>query len=382
MTNRHCMPKLAVPVAAAVAVAAGWVVAAQPATASTNGLVISQVYAGGRDDASAFRDNYVEIFNAGATPVDLEHVLLGFFRDGALQGTWNLHGTMVPGQWHLYRSSIDGQSGRGVAPLPDWDGDLTLDLPLDGGVVALGFEGEASFIDTLGFGSHALPALTEGGQPAPSEGPTGPHVRSTTHKAGGCRDTDVNADDFALLPANPHNSSSTATPCAAPPGGPGPGGSNQAVNLDIASTQALSISLARSAVTLGTISAGAATPPADIGDIHFANTLADTSVWSATVAATPLQDGTGHSLPYTAMTYAPGALSASAGATGLPSGGATGPFAGADPGFSDPLLLTSGGTARGDFTQSGSTLTATAPPGQVAGSYAGVLQYTIASSPA
>ena len=75
-------------------------------------------------------------------------------------------------------------------------------------------------------------------------------------------------------------------------------------------------------------------------------------------------------------------MAAGPGASGLPTTGAHGAFAGLDPTFSDPLPLAIGTTTtRGGFTQSGGTVRASTPPGQPAGTYTGTLQYTITTTP-
>ena len=41
------------------------------AAASATGLVVSQVYGGGGNSGATFQNDFVELFNAGATAVDI-----------------------------------------------------------------------------------------------------------------------------------------------------------------------------------------------------------------------------------------------------------------------------------------------------------------------
>lgn len=143
----------------------------------------------------------------------------------------------------------------------------------------------------------------------------------------------------------------------------------------------LAISTVQSSVAFGTVHPGGSSGAVGVGDIDYTNTLGDGSDWSATVAATDLT-GSGNAIPFTALTYRPGATVS--GASGSDPGAQTNTaaFAGTDttPGttYSSPVTLLNGTKAvEGDFVQSGSTVTLQLPPNAAAGSYTGTLQYTI-----
>ena len=142
---------------------------------------------------------------------------------------------------------------------------------------------------------------------------------------------------------------------------------------------ALTVSVESADVGFGSLEAGAAAQ-ANVGAITYENTLGNGRSWSAVVAATSLTDGS-NVVPFTGMTFAPGAQITGEG-TGVLSPGVAATFTGADtsPGstYSDPVTTaTAPGSAQGVFTQSGSTAAVQAPAEASPGSYAGTLQYTI-----
>ena len=59
------------PRALLVAVLSAFLLLPSAAHASASGVVVSQVYGGGGNSGASFRNDYVELFNAGAAAVDL-----------------------------------------------------------------------------------------------------------------------------------------------------------------------------------------------------------------------------------------------------------------------------------------------------------------------
>ncbi|GAA5180135.1 hypothetical protein GCM10023322_11750 [Rugosimonospora acidiphila] len=138
-------------------------------------------------------------------------------------------------------------------------------------------------------------------------------------------------------------------------------------------------------VTFGSVQAGTATAPVPVGDLSYTNTLDGSAPWSVTVSATDMVDGSS-TLPWTALSFDPGRVDTPGhDATGVITPGTAGTFgSGTDttPGttLSPPLTVATGsGTTRGQFTHSDSTITLTVPANAAAGSYSGLLQYTIIS---
>ena len=356
--------------AAAVALASGWVTGAQPAAASAEGLVINELYPGGGKPGATYFKDYVVLFNAGTSTVNLTGWSLRYAGAGT-PGTGSLSGSVPPGGYVLV---AEAPSAQDPVPLPPADATLVSNINSTGGTLYLQHDGAP--VDVVGWGD----GVEFEGAHAPAPGMDG-NWQALRRAHDGCQDTDQNAADFAVGPPLPFNSSTVPLPCAVAPTSP-----TQTVSLDVRPvTGALSISLAQGSVDLGSLDPGTTTPVTPVGDISFSNTFAAASAWTTSVAATQLTDATFHTLPFTALTYAPGtSITPSTSAVGAPIPGASGHFAAADATsvFSAARTLASGtGSDRGDFTQSGSTLIASTPPGQPAGTYAGTLQYTITSAP-
>lgn len=144
----------------------------------------------------------------------------------------------------------------------------------------------------------------------------------------------------------------------------------------------LTISLAEAGVGFGDLSPGGTSAAMPIGSIFYTNTLASGSPWSATVAATSLTSASAV-VPFSSLLYLPGAsITPGSQSTGTLTPGSAQAFAGPDPdpgtSFSNPITLaTAPGTAQGEFTHAGSTVSLHLPLATPAGGYAGTLQYTV-----
>src|SRR4029077_15503246 len=70
-----------------------------PVKASANGIVISQVYGGGGNAGSTFKNDFIEIFNADGATVNLNGWSVQYA--AAAGTTWQvtaLNGSLAPGQ--------------------------------------------------------------------------------------------------------------------------------------------------------------------------------------------------------------------------------------------------------------------------------------------
>jgi hypothetical protein len=201
----------------------------QTITGST-GLVISQVYTRGGEAGASYQNDFVEIFNRGAEPVDMNnyglHIALAsnpvpttiLIRFASSRGI-----LIQPGKYILIRLKGDGVDGQPL-PFPDFDlsglpGPAPLNLTPTSGTVALLAPG-ASFggcpnaqttgvVDYVGYGASTCYEGPAGPAPAPSV-PT----EAIQRELGGCADNNVNAIDFHLGPPLPRNSSTSAGVCA------------------------------------------------------------------------------------------------------------------------------------------------------------------------
>jgi hypothetical protein len=226
---------------------------------SSTDLVISQVFAGGGNAGAAYANDYVELFNRGASTVDLSGWSVQYATAGG--AAWSptpLAGTLAPGRHYLVQFASGGTVGLA---LPTPDATDTTSLSTSGGKVALvhaagaltcgASAGSCSAVaavhDLLGYGtatdyeSAAAPALT--------------NTTAATRAAGGCTDTDANAADFTAEAAAPHNSAAAAASCAGG-GGSGAASSSQSAGVTVNVQSSISLSLERTSVSFGTVAAG------------------------------------------------------------------------------------------------------------------------------
>ena len=200
--------------------------AAVPAHAVSTDLVISQVYGGGGNSGAIYTNDFVELFNRGAAPVDLSDLSVQY---ASATGTGNFAAvalgqgrSLEPGQRHLV--GLAGGAGNG-SPLPAVDTLGTINMSGSAGKVVLA-EGTASLgcnggsapcdttqlariVDLVGYGSANF-----------FEGSAAPGLSNSTaaiRADGGCVDTDDNGADFASGAPSPQNSASPLTPCSGDP---------------------------------------------------------------------------------------------------------------------------------------------------------------------
>jgi hypothetical protein len=232
------------------------------ASASASGVVVSEIYGGGGNTGATFRNDFVELFNAGSTSVDVSGWTLQYATAaGATWQTTPLSGTIGAGRHYLVELASNGAVGT---PLPAADATGTSNLAATSGKIALvrdtaaltcgastGSCASSSHLeDLVGYGD-ASDFEGTGSALAPS------NTLATQRSDGGCTDTNDNASDFATAAPDPQNSAAATHACA---GTPSPGGAGDVrVDLDVAS--ALSVSLDRASLSFGTASAGARPSP-------------------------------------------------------------------------------------------------------------------------
>ncbi|MBK9120071.1 MAG: lamin tail domain-containing protein [Phycisphaerales bacterium] len=195
---------------------ATWVALALVSAASAN-IVISQVYGGGGNAGATYKNDFVELFNAGASAVSVDGWSVQYASSAG--STWAitpLAGTIQPGQYYLVQQA-QGTGGTVDLPTPDAVG--TIAMAAANGKVALvtttvALTGtcpwpSATIADFVGFGTAncfegagATPALT--------------NTLAALRLLNGCQDTDSNATDFETGAPNPRNTASPLNLCGAP----------------------------------------------------------------------------------------------------------------------------------------------------------------------
>ena len=233
-----------------------------PAGASSSGVVVSQVYGGGGNSGATFQNDFVELFNAGATAVDISGWTLQYATAaGTSWQTTPLAGTIPAGRYYLVQLASSAAVG---APLPAPDATGTSNLAATGGKIALvrnataltcgasagSCSADASVEDLVGYG-NASDFEGTGSAPAPS------NILAARRASEGCGDTGDNAADFTAATPDPRNAAAVTHACAGTPT-PGPGAGVH-VDVDIASV--LSLSLDRASLSFGASAAGATPAP-------------------------------------------------------------------------------------------------------------------------
>jgi predicted extracellular nuclease len=214
--------------------------------------VISQVYGGGGNSGATFKNDFIEIFNAGNQTVNLSTWSVQYLTATGT-GTWaatNLMGSIAPGHYYLVQEAA-GAGGTTNLPTPDTTG--TINLAATAGKVALvntttALSGACptgvAIVDLVGYGATAT--CFEGTGPAPA--PSSNNLQSALRGNSGCTDTDQNAADFTAGTANPRNTTSATNRCPGtitPPSESGTAGPTASMKMDDVGREIFSFALRR-----------------------------------------------------------------------------------------------------------------------------------------
>ena len=186
-----------------------------PALAASD-IVISQVYGGGGNTGALYTNDFIELFNRGASPVNVGNWSVQYA--SAAGTTWAVTALpaidLQPGQYLLVQQA-KGTGGTAALPTPDASGSLAMSgtagkvllsnsKTAQTGVSPTG----ASVIDLVGFGTAN--GFEGSVAPAPS------NTLSILRANGGCSDTDDNGADFAAGSVTPRNTASERHVCGGP----------------------------------------------------------------------------------------------------------------------------------------------------------------------
>jgi Lamin Tail Domain len=230
----------------------------------TSGLVISQIFGGGGNAGSPYTNDYVELFNRGASAVNVSGWTVQYAT--AAGTSWQvtpLAGTIEPGAHQLVQLA----GGAVGAPLPAPDATGTANLSAASGKIALvrdtaaltcgASAGSCSPLsqveDLVGYGTAAD---YEGSAAAPGLSSTTAAIRA----GEGCVDSDVNSADFSATAPAPRNSTAATHPCSGPPPPPSASASAEA-SVDVDVQPVLSLALERASLGFGATTAGSTPSP-------------------------------------------------------------------------------------------------------------------------
>ncbi len=192
---------------------------AMPVMASSSGVVISQIYGG---NGSVYTRDYVELFNASNSPVDISGWSLqyssatgtGLF---SANGITVLNGTLQAGQYYLVAlasaasgAALPAADANGTSNLSGTNGKVILaktnsGLACNGGSTPCTSAQQAQIEDLLGYGTSNY-----------SESAAAPVLSATTalvRAENGCNDSNNNANDFSIAAPSPRNSASPLSIC-------------------------------------------------------------------------------------------------------------------------------------------------------------------------
>jgi Lamin Tail Domain len=220
--------------------------AASASGSGAGSVVVAEVFAAGGNSGAAYANDYVELFNRGASAVAVDGWTVQYA--SASSTTWQstaLSGSIPAGGRYLVQFASGGANGS-LLPAPDATG--TTNLAVTGGKVAVvdnatglscgASPGSCSAVsaveDLIGYGGAAD---YEGSGAAPA----GSATLALARAGGGCTDADDNAADFATAAPAPRNSSTPASACSAPP--PPPNGASASGTVDVDVQPVLSIAL-------------------------------------------------------------------------------------------------------------------------------------------
>jgi hypothetical protein len=207
---------MAAVIAAATLTATSYLVSPPASQALSSGIVISQVYPNGGTSGALYRNDFIELFNRGNTPIDVAGWSVQYaVGNGAQSSNWAVTPICAtsciiqPHGYFLVQEASSGASGS-LLPTPDATG--TIDIGPNNGKVALvnsttsltggtGCPFPASVVDFVGYGTAAN--CSEGNATAPNPGN---NDQSVCRLANGFTETDNNANDFTLCAPNPRNS--------------------------------------------------------------------------------------------------------------------------------------------------------------------------------
>ncbi|HEY3417324.1 MAG TPA: lamin tail domain-containing protein, partial [Armatimonadota bacterium] len=185
-------------------------------------IVISQVYGGGGNAGATFKNDFIELYNLGATPFDVTGWTVQYA--SSTGSSWQktaLFGTIQPGKYYLVQEAA-GSGGTVNLPTPDATGNIAMSgtagkVALVNNATTLTISCPAGLVDFVGFGS-----ATNCSETAPTANLS--NTTAALRKLNGAQDTDNNSADFTIGAPNPRNSLfpfaavGAATPAAILPG--------------------------------------------------------------------------------------------------------------------------------------------------------------------
>lgn len=186
--------------------------------AVSSGVVISQVYGAGGNSGAVLKNDFIELFNRGASAVNLGGMSVQYASTAG--SSWQVTAlpavNLAPGQYFLVQEG----GGTNGAALPTADATGGISMAAGAGKVALSSTTTAltgvcptGLVDFVGYGTGTN--CFEGSAPTATISAT----LSVFRAAAGCTDTDSNNTDFATGTPSARNTATALSPCGGGGGG-------------------------------------------------------------------------------------------------------------------------------------------------------------------
>jgi uncharacterized protein len=185
------------------------------ALAASN-VVVSQVYGGGGNSGAVYKNDFIELFNRGTTPVSLNGMSVQYASDtGTVFAVTALPNvSLQPGQYFLVQEAA-GLGGTANLPTPDAIGTITLSgssgkVVLASTTAPISSATASTVLDLVAFGSTASPFEGRGPTPSPT------NTTAVLRADAACYDSDSNNVDFVVSNPAPRNRTTALNPCVVP----------------------------------------------------------------------------------------------------------------------------------------------------------------------
>ncbi|MEP6766255.1 MAG: lamin tail domain-containing protein, partial [Gemmatimonadaceae bacterium] len=182
-------------------------------------LVISQVYGGGGNGGSTYKNDFVELFNPNDFAVNVSGWSVQYTSAGGTNwAATNLTGSIQPGHYYLVQEA-QGAGGSTNLPTPDATGSLALSatagkVALASSTTLLTTACPANVVDAVSFGTTASDCGSKM-TPAPS------NTNAVIRGDNSCAYTGDLSKDFSAALPNPRNSAVSSNICpVTQPAGP------------------------------------------------------------------------------------------------------------------------------------------------------------------
>jgi DNA/RNA endonuclease G (NUC1) len=257
------------------------------------GVVISQVYGGGGNAGATYRNDFIELYNAGTEAVTLGGYSVQYASStGTTWAVTPLAGTIAPGGYYLVQQAAGANTSAAPLPTPNATGTIAMSatnakVALVSATAALAgaCPTGAPVLDFVGYGSTNCAETSS----APTLSNTTAALRRDLN--GGKQDTDNNSADFVAGPPTPRNGTG--------------GGTGPAVSVVVGATPSTILVGGTTTLSATVTQNGAAVTPATVvwsvspaGRVTFSNqsgstvTATGVTTGAAAVTATVTVDGT------------------------------------------------------------------------------------------